>query len=61
MLPPDYAYLFLLMVAYEVYACLCMSIYLLTVYDVSEGKIYRDYAVWRKGKGLVGILGIEVG
>jgi hypothetical protein len=45
MLPPDYAYLFLLMVAYEGYARLCMSIYLLMVYDVSEGKIYWDYAV----------------
>jgi hypothetical protein len=61
MLLPDYAYLLLLMVAYEVFACLCMSIYLLMVYDISEGKIYWDYAVWRKGKWLVGILGIEVG
>jgi hypothetical protein len=37
-----------------------MSIYWLIVYDVSEGKIYWDYAGWRKGKWLVGILGIEV-
>jgi hypothetical protein len=50
MLLPGYAYLFLLMVAYEVYASLCMSIYLLMVYDISKGKIYWDYAVWRKGK-----------
>jgi hypothetical protein len=61
MLPPNYTYLVLLMVAYDVYVCLYMSIYLLMVYDVSEGKIYQDYAVWRKGKWLVGILGIEVG
>jgi hypothetical protein len=61
MLLPNYAYLFLLMVAYKVYAYLCMSTYLLMVYDGSEGKIYQDYAVWREGKWLVGILGIEVG
>jgi hypothetical protein len=48
--------LWFLMVAYDIYARLCMFIYLLMVYDVSEGKICWNYAVWRKGKWLEGIL-----
>jgi hypothetical protein len=52
--------LWFLMVAYDIYARLCMSIYLLMVYDVSKGKICWDYAVWRKGKWLVGILVLKL-
>jgi hypothetical protein len=48
--------LWFLMVAYDIYARLCMFIYLLMVYDISEGKICWNYAVWRKGKWLEGIL-----
>jgi hypothetical protein len=44
--------LWFLMVAYDIYARLCMFIYLLMVYDVSEGKICWNYSVWRKGKWL---------
>jgi hypothetical protein len=52
--PSAYAYQF-------DYACLCCYLIMPMVYDISEGKIYQDYAVWREGKWLVGILGIEVG
>jgi hypothetical protein len=34
-----------------IYACLCMFVWLLMVYDVREGKFCWNYAVWRKGKG----------
>jgi hypothetical protein len=52
--------LWFLMFAYDIYACLCMFIYLLMGYDVSEGKFCWNYAVWRKGKWLVGILVLKL-
>jgi hypothetical protein len=52
--------LWLLMVAYDIYARLCMFVYLLMVYGVSEGKICWNYTVWRKGKWLVGILVLKL-
>jgi hypothetical protein len=48
------------MVAYDIYACLCMFIYLLIVYDISEGKICWNYAVWRQGKWSVGTLVLKL-
>jgi hypothetical protein len=48
--------LWFLMFAYVTYACLCMFIYLLMGYDISKGNFYWNYAAWRKGKWLVGIL-----
>jgi hypothetical protein len=42
--------------AYDTYACLCMFIYLLMGYDISEGNFCWNYEAWRKGKCLVGIL-----
>jgi hypothetical protein len=52
--------LWLLTVAYDIYARLCMFVYLLMVYGVSEGKICWNYTVWRKGKWLVGILVLKL-
>jgi hypothetical protein len=52
--------LWFLMFAYDIYARLCMFIYLLMGYDVSEGKFCWNYAVWRKGKWLVGILVLKL-
>jgi hypothetical protein len=52
--------LWFLMFAYDIYACLYMFIYLLMGYDVSEGKVCWNYAVWRKGKWLVGILVLKL-
>jgi hypothetical protein len=36
---PTYLCLWLLTVAYDIYACLCMFVYLLMVYGISEEKI----------------------
>jgi hypothetical protein len=52
--------LWFLMFAYDIYARLCMFIYLLIGYHVSEGKVCWNYAVWRKGKWLVGILVLKL-
>jgi hypothetical protein len=52
--------LWFLMFAYDIYVCLCMFICLLTGYDVSEGKFCWDYAVWRKGKWVAGILVLKL-
>jgi hypothetical protein len=52
--------LWFLMFAYDIYACLCMFISLLMGYDISEGKFCWNYAVWRKGKWLVGILVLKL-
>jgi hypothetical protein len=48
--------LWFLIFAYITYAYLCMFIYLLMGYDISEGNFCWNYAAWRKGKWLVGIL-----
>jgi hypothetical protein len=48
------------MVAYDIYTYLCIFIYWLMVYDISKGKICWNYAVWRKGKWLVGILVLKL-
>jgi hypothetical protein len=44
------------MFAYIAYACLCMFMYLLMDYDISEGIFCWDYEAWRKEMCLVGIL-----
>jgi hypothetical protein len=49
--------LWLLMRVMHAYVCLFTCLWF---YDISEGKIHQDYAVWRQGKWLVRILGIEV-
>jgi hypothetical protein len=49
-----------LMFAYDIYTRLCMFICLLTGYDISEGKFCWNYAVWRKGKWVVGILVLKL-
>jgi hypothetical protein len=53
--------LWLLMVAYDIYAYLCMSIYLLRVYDISEGKNLLGLHSMEEREVVSRNFGIEVG